>query len=283
MAVTANRRPGFPIMPVPGFTRRVALGLRAGGLHWLFGAVADRIVPARLAMGSAVIEAIRGGKGLEIGGPSRVFARRRLLPVYPAAAHIDNVNFAGQTAWESGLREGGAFSFDPRRPPGAQFIREATALTGLGDDTYDFVLSSHCLEHVANPLRALREWRRMTRPGGHLVLLLPDPERSFDHRRPVTTLEHLRDDFARETGEEDTTHLAEVLALHDLARDPWAGSPDDFRARLERNAENRCVHHHVFDLALTAAALAEAGWEVLATEKARPVHLVALARKPPAA
>lgn len=141
------------------------------------------------------------------------------------------------------------------------------------------MLSSHCLEHVANPLRALGEWHRVTRPGGHLVLILPDPRRSFDHRRPVTELTHLRADFAANVGEDDATHAAEVLALHDLGRDPWAGSPAIFRERLQRNRENRCLHHHVFDLALMADALRDSGWDVLALEAARPVHLIAFARK----
>jgi SAM-dependent methyltransferase len=219
-------------------------------------------------------------QGLEIGGPSRVFAARGMLPIYPAAKRIDNVNFSNRTTWEADLREGGEFRFDRRRAPGTQWIREAVSLTGIKDQTYDFVLSSHCLEHLANPLRALREWRRVVRPGGRLVLILPDATRSFDHRRPLTTLEHLRDDFARDTTESDTTHFAEVLALHDLARDPWAGSPADFQQRMQNNADNRCIHQHVFDLELMASILTETGWRVLASERVQPIHLVAFAENP---
>ena len=257
------------------FTRR----LRGGGMRWLAGALFDRIAPQRLALRTAVLPAVSDAVGLEIGGPSRVFTARGLLPVYAAVRRIDNVNFAAATTWERLLSDGGEFRFDPPHAPGTQWLREATALTGLADSTYDFVLSSHCLEHMADQLRALREWARVTRARGHLVLILPDPERSFDHRRPVTTLEHLRTDFARHTGEDDSTHVAEALALHDVDRDPGVGSPEEFRARTARNSENRCLHHHVFDLALMSAALAETGWRVLATEKARPVHLVAFAQK----
>jgi SAM-dependent methyltransferase len=202
-----------------------------------------------------------------------------MLPIYPAAAGIDNVNFSTRTTWEEELREGGEFKFHPDREPGVQRIREATALTGIANDTYDFVLSSHCLEHVANPLRALHEWRRVVKPKGHLVLILPDPERSFDHRRAITTLEHLREDLTRNTPEQDLFHVDEVLAKHDLKRDPRAGSPENFRQRVQQNPENRCVHHHVFDLALITAMLAETQWRVVATQRLRPVHLVAFAEK----
>jgi hypothetical protein len=60
------------------------------------------------------------------------------------------------------------------------------------------VLSSHCLEHVANPILALREWLRVMTPDGTLVLVLPHKEGTFDHQRPTTTLGHMIDDYERE-------------------------------------------------------------------------------------
>jgi SAM-dependent methyltransferase len=262
------------------FSHRFLLGLRTGGVRWAVGAIFNRLFPPRPAMRAAVLEATDAGMGLEIGGPSRVFSARGLFPIYPSATHIDNVNFAAQTTWESELQDGGDFRFDPRRAPGTQFIREATTLSGIGDGHYDFVLSSHCLEHVANPLGALREWHRVTRPGGCIVLILPDPTRSFDRRRPVTTLAHLENDSVLNTGENDTTHIPEVLAFHDLSRDPWAGSREMFEQRVRHNPENRCIHHHVFDLPLLVSALNTTGWQVIAAERVRPVHLCAFARKP---
>lgn len=259
--------------------QRLIRRLRRGGLRWVAGAVWDRVCPPRVAACEKMLRAVSDGNGLEIGGPSKVFGRRGFLPVYERAGRIDNVNFAGSTAWESDRRDGAAFRFHPDKPPGTQWIREAGALAVIADATCDFVLSSHCLEHLANPLAALREWRRVTRPGGHLLLVVPDPTRSFDHRRSVTTLEHVRADFAQNTQEDDTTHVAEVLALHDLARDPDAGTSEEFRARVARNVDNRCLHHHVFDLTLLRAVLVDAGWQVRAQERVRPVHLLTWARK----
>jgi len=221
--------------------------------------------------------------GLEIGGPSTLFSPEGQLAVYPCAARIDNVNFAADTAWASALHEGDTFRFDPSKPPGHQYLREATSLAGIADNTYDFVLSAHCLEHVANPLAALREWRRVLRPGGHLILALPNPRWTFDHRRPCTTIQHLRDDFRLKMQENDLTHLEEILALHDLNRDPAAGTPQQFRQRSHDNATNRCLHHHVFDLDLIRAILAETGWIVEQQERVRPLHLLTLAHNRPGA
>lgn len=253
--------------------------MRYGGISSLTASLRARLHPTQASIAPLVATATKDRVGLEIGGPSRVFERKNILPFYPEAKRIDNVNFSHATAWESGLRDGGNFVFDATKPPGRQFLREATRLEGIPDASYDFVLSSHCLEHVANPLAALREWGRVTRDGGHLVLILPDPQGTFDHRRPITTMEHLREDFALNTGEDDLTHLPEIVDLHDLALDRHAGSPEQFRARCALNRENRCMHHHVFNLDLIREILRETGWGVLETETVRPIHLIALAKK----
>lgn len=40
-------------------------------------------------------------------------------------------------------------------------------------ETYDTVHSSHCLEHLLDPKQALRQWWRLVKPGGYLVLVVP--------------------------------------------------------------------------------------------------------------
>lgn len=240
----------------------------------------NKACPATPEIKPALQSATRDLIGIEIGGPSPVFYSSGIFSVYSNAARIDNVNFSSKTAWESDLRDGGPFLFCPRKPPGHQFLREASDLHGIADATYDFLLSSHCLEHVANPLAALREWRRVVRPGGHIIVILPDPAHTFDHRRPLTSLDHLQTDYANRTGENDLTHLDEVLSKHDLRRDHRAGTIQAFRTRSLLNAQNRCLHHHVFDLALLKAALVETGWQVLTEERVRPFHLIALGRRP---
>lgn len=51
---------------------------------------------------------------------------------------------------------------------------DAQTMTGVPDDKYDFVHSSHCLEHVRNPAAALSNWLRITKPGGFIIVTVPD-------------------------------------------------------------------------------------------------------------
>jgi len=53
---------------------------------------------------------------------------------------------------------------------------DAQYMEGVPDNEYDFVHSAHCLEHVYNPVIALDNWIRICKPGGHLVVLIPDED-----------------------------------------------------------------------------------------------------------
>jgi SAM-dependent methyltransferase len=230
---------------------------------------------SRFGIAGHARRAAAGRRGLEVGGPSAIF--RDLLPVYRCVASLDNVNFASATVWEGTIEAGDTFVYDPRRPPGRQYLAEAGDLAAIADGTYGVVLSSHTLEHTANPLATLAEWRRVLRGDGALVLVLPQKQGTFDHRRPVTTMRHLLEDEARGTTEDDLTHLPEILELHDLERDPPAGTPEEFEARSRDNAANRCLHHHVFDEELAVAAVEHAGFRVRAVDMLPPYHIVVVA------
>jgi len=51
---------------------------------------------------------------------------------------------------------------------------DAQKMAGVADNTYDFVYSSHCLEHVRDVPDALTNWLRILKPGGWLYIVVPD-------------------------------------------------------------------------------------------------------------
>src|SRR5450756_122288 len=193
--------------------------LRTQGIAGLMFAAIFRLIhllPIRAKSFHTVESLLNGKNGIEIGGPSQVFTAKGLFPVYPIAGHLDDCNFGGTTVWEGGINEGQTFLFDRHKSAGRQYIVEATAMESIPSASYDFVLSSHALEHTANPILALSECIRLLKDQGTLVLLLPHKDGTFDHRRPVTTMQHLIDDFNVGMTEEDLTHMPEIMALHDL-------------------------------------------------------------------
>lgn len=50
---------------------------------------------------------------------------------------------------------------------------DAQYLFGINDEEYNFVYSSHTLEHMANPGVTLRNWWRVIKPGGYLIIYIP--------------------------------------------------------------------------------------------------------------
>jgi len=87
------------------------------------------------------------GSGLDIGGkPDPLSLYKELFPQMSCVRTWD---------WEDG---------------------DAQFLNGVPDGALDFVHSSHCLEHLVNPREGLRHWLRAVRPGGYLVVTVPDED-----------------------------------------------------------------------------------------------------------
>ena len=87
------------------------------------------------------------GEGLDIGGKPDPLALHR--PLFPFMGSV--------RTWD--LEDG-----------------DAQLLASLPDQCIDFVHSSHCLEHLIDPLEGLKNWFRVLRPGGHLVVTVPDED-----------------------------------------------------------------------------------------------------------
>jgi SAM-dependent methyltransferase len=53
---------------------------------------------------------------------------------------------------------------------------DANEITAYVSDSFDFVFSSHCLEHMHDPRHALQQWWQLVKPGGHLIVIVPDED-----------------------------------------------------------------------------------------------------------
>lgn len=216
--------------------------------------------------------------GLEIGGPSSFFGLRSFLPVYVFAQKVDGVNFSTNTVWEGGIKQGENYNYFSGKT-GFQYISEAATLDGITKSDYDFILSCHSLEHIANPIAAIKQWAEKLKVGGLFFLVLPDKRYTFDYNRPYTSFAHLLEDKKNQSDEHDTTHFAEVLNLHDLSRDAVVASKAELEKRIRDNFHNRCVHHHVFSLNLMQQMLEYCGFDIVHQFEAAPFHMGIVGKK----
>jgi len=187
--------------------------------------------------------------GLEIGGPSSFFSKEGIIPIYPVVAKLDGVNFSETNIWTDKIDLTKGYIVDGKRL-GNQFISDATQLSDLPENYYDFILSCNNIEHIANPLKAIERWLVLLKSGGIIVIVAPKKEANFDHNRKVVEFSHLINDYNNNVLEDDLTHLEEILLLHDLKLDPEAGDFEHFKQRSLDNFKNRCLHHHVFDMTI---------------------------------
>ncbi|MBB4661510.1 methyltransferase domain-containing protein [Conexibacter arvalis] len=218
---------------------------------------------------------LAGLRGLEIGGPSPRFGRDGVCPVYPLLGSCDAVQFSAETVWHR-LDDSAPYVPDGE-PAGRLHVIAQGRLEGLPDDSWDVVLSSHVIEHIANPLAELEAWRRVLVPEGWVLMVAPHRDGTFDHRRPLTTLEHMVADYEAGVGEDDLTHLEESLELHDYSRDAGA-PPQGWEAERRDNVNTRLLHHHVFDGATIARLLDRAGLQIHRMTVRHPFDIYVLGR-----
>jgi len=71
----------------------------------------------------------------------------------------------------------------------------------LPDNSEDFIISSHVIEHCPDLIRTLREWFRIIRNDGYLYMIVPHRDASSeDVGRPLTTWAHIYEDYINDVG-----------------------------------------------------------------------------------
>jgi len=183
------------------------------------------------------LEYFSNRNALEIGGPTQAFNN-----LYRHLAVVDCVQI--HTSIPKG--ESAPYDFLPGKK-GIMYSLDGTDLSLIPNDVYTAILSSHNLEHIANPIKALKEWVRVAKHESYIYIVVPKKETCFDHRRPTTTFDHILDDYNKNVGEDDQTHTEEIISLHDRSRNIPRETTEQLRHRAETNGSHRQMHLHIFD------------------------------------
>ena len=209
---------------------------------------------------SLYISFIKKKHCLEIGGPTNTF--KGYLPLYQHALTIDGVNFSYNTLWDTNIDFGNSYNYFMWKS-GKKIVCDSVNLSKIQSSSYDVVISSNCIEHIANPIKALLEWSRVLKKSGGLVLVIPNKNNNFDRFRPDTSFEHILSDYFNNIAEDDLTHLDEILNFHDMSKDPWVGNRANFVYRCENNFNFRSMHHHVFNKEVILNMLKYTGFKII--------------------
>ncbi|KAL3083807.1 hypothetical protein niasHS_008152 [Heterodera schachtii] len=76
------------------------------------------------------------------------------------------------------------------------------------NNSVDFVVSAHVLEHFWDPIKTIKEWLRVVKPGGFVYMDVPHKERTMENNLPRTPLTEL---LERHEGKRKPTNPAEEL------------------------------------------------------------------------
>ena len=97
---------------------------------------------------------------------------------------------------------------------------DAELMDSIKDNTFDFVHSSHCLEHMRNPSIALDNWLRILKPGGHMICLIPDEDLYEQGKFPSTFNADHKHTFTihkRKSWSKDSINLFNLLSNTDYS------------------------------------------------------------------
>lgn len=108
--------------------------------------------------------------------------------------------------------------------------------------SFDFVIASHVLEHLANPIGTLNQIFAILKPGGVAVIAIPDMRFTFDRHRPLTPFEHVWGDYINKTTASSDEHYVSFLRS---AAPHVFKEPADLQHHIDRARERR-EHSHVW-------------------------------------
>ncbi len=181
------------------------------------------------------------GEGLEIG------ALHFPLPTPPhvSVRYVDRMS-ADELRTEYPELEG-------REPIPVDVIDNGELLETISDNSQDFIVANHFLEHCEDPIGTIETHLGKLKPGGVLFYTVPDKRYTFDFRRPLTPLEHMVEDHEQGPERSRREHYVEWARLVVDEESPAVGTAeqaqsDEWVAKQSRELEATAysIHMHVW-------------------------------------
>ncbi len=120
-------------------------------------------------------------------------------------------------------------------------IDDGEKLLSIADDSLDFVIANHAIEHCEDAITSLSNWLRVLKSEGILYLAVPDKRYTFDRDRPLTSLEHLICDWEKGANWSRRSHFEEWVKV--VEKFPEAEAEKRIQYRMDMNFS---IHFHVW-------------------------------------
>jgi SAM-dependent methyltransferase len=177
------------------------------------------------------------GEGLEIGALHQPLA----TPPQATSRYVDRLSVDDLRSEYPELADWNLTDVD--------VIDNGELLETVAEESQDFIIANHFLEHCQDPIGTIANHLGKLRPGGVLFYTVPDKRYTFDFRRPITSLSHMVDDHEQGPECSRREHYDEAALLcpdFEPGTDPeeferWAA-----RQARELEAEASSIHMHVW-------------------------------------
>jgi predicted SAM-dependent methyltransferase len=147
------------------------------------------------------------GEGIEIGALQSPMKVPRSVKV----KYVDM--FSKEDATRIWPAKKGSFLVD------VDIIDDGETLKTIKDNSQDFVIANHFLEHCMDPIGAIRNMLRVIKKRGIVYLSVPDKRFIFDKDRPTTSIEHLITDYEKGPEWSEKLHYEEIARFGENIQD----------------------------------------------------------------
>ena len=109
--------------------------------------------------------------------------------------------------------------------PVTYICKDQSLLDAVGHAKFDYIIASHVIEHIPNPVRWFMDIASMLNAGGKLALAIPDMRYVFDCKRQLTSFADVVDAFIEERMRPSFRQVLDYLS--GVADVPGSASPAD--------------------------------------------------------
>jgi len=134
---------------------------------------------------------------------------------------------------------------DPHRMVSLDTVDDGETLSTITDDSLDFIIANHFLEHCENPIGTIRNHLKKVKTMGILFYIIPEKTCTFDKERELTEFNHLVDEDVIGTEISRNDHFHEYVKSVDKNQDQ-----SDTDAQVSALiSKGYSIHFHVWNTA----------------------------------